>query len=55
MMLDHLGEKTAAAAILASIEHVLDTDARILAADMGGSGTTKPVGAAIAAAVRAGS
>lgn len=59
MMLEHLGEKEAAALILASIEKVLGESkdrlkqggADILTPDMGGKGTTGSLGAAIEEAV----
>ncbi|CAM1501329.1 Fc.00g104910.m01.CDS01 [Cosmosporella sp. VM-42] len=48
MMLEHLGYKDAAAALLRSIENVLArSDATILTPDMGGEGSTKSFGDAI--------
>ena len=46
MMLDHLGEKTAAHAIIRSIETVLD-DGSCRTVDMGGNATTSDLGKAI--------
>ena len=51
MMLDHLGETAAAAAVLRAIESVLVDGPRT--PDIGGTAGTREVGAAIAAAVRA--
>ncbi|THJ66489.1 tartrate dehydrogenase [Arthrobacter echini] len=51
MMLEHLGEAEAAAGILAGIESVLATGGEALTRDLGGSGTTASLGAAIAAAI----
>jgi tartrate dehydrogenase/decarboxylase / D-malate dehydrogenase len=50
MMLDHLGEPKAAAAIMAAIEGVL-ADADALTPDMGGTASTEELGAAIAARI----
>ncbi|WP_114376655.1 tartrate dehydrogenase [Elioraea thermophila] len=52
MMLDHLGEAEAAAAILRAIERVLADGPRTR--DLGGQAGTREVGEAIAAAVRSG-
>lgn len=51
MMLDHLGEAQAAVAIIGAIEHVLGSAGAPLTPDMGGSATTKDLGAAIADAL----
>lgn len=53
MMLDHLGEPDAAAAVIAAIETVLQADGRPLTPDMGGTAKTSELGDAIAAAVAA--
>jgi len=53
MMLDHLGQPEAAQAVVAAIEAVLtspDRD-RLITPDLGGTGTTTQLGAAIAAAL----
>ena len=50
LMLDHLGEPEAAAAVLAAIEQVLGAGEG-LTPDLGGTGTTTSLGRAIAAAV----
>jgi tartrate dehydrogenase/decarboxylase/D-malate dehydrogenase len=50
MMLDHLGAKEAAAAIVAAIEEVLASGEN-LTPDMGGTGSTTSLGAAVADAV----
>ncbi|MGB7423708.1 MAG: isocitrate/isopropylmalate family dehydrogenase, partial [Ornithinimicrobium sp.] len=51
MMLDHLGEVDAAAALLAAVRRVLgNTDTRT--PDLGGSSTTDDVASAIAAELR---
>ncbi|NNG04213.1 MAG: tartrate dehydrogenase, partial [Inquilinus sp.] len=50
MMLDHLGETTAAAAIEAAIATVL-AEGRVRTADLGGTATTAEMGAAFAAAL----
>ena len=49
MMLDHLGHKDAAAAVLRAIETVLADGPRT--PDLGGSATTQELGQAIAQAV----
>jgi tartrate dehydrogenase/decarboxylase / D-malate dehydrogenase len=49
MMLEHLGERAAAAAIITAIENVLQSGPRTR--DLGGVATTEDVGRAIAAAV----
>jgi len=49
MMLEHLGEKAAAEAIMEAIEKVLDSGPRT--ADIGGSASTQAVGTAIAEAI----
>lgn len=52
MMLEHLGEQEAADAIVAAIEQVLAAgDGTVLTPDLGGSGTTRSLGGAIAAAL----
>ncbi|MFD4251410.1 tartrate dehydrogenase [Amycolatopsis thermoflava] len=48
MMLDHLGEPDAAAQVVAAIETVLDEQPEVHTPDLGGSGTTEKLGAAIA-------
>ncbi len=48
MMLEHLGETDAAAAMLTSIENVLARDGALLTADLGGTGSTASMGQAIA-------
>ncbi len=48
MMLDHLGEPAAAAAVLGAIEAVLERGGDILTPDMGGTGSTTALGDAIA-------
>ena len=53
LMLDHLGESAAAAAVLAAVETVLGA-AEGLTPDMGGTGTTASLGAAVAAQVARG-
>ena len=52
MMLEHLGDKTAAAAIMSAIEDVLANGVGMLTADMGGTATTESLGKAVATAVR---
>jgi len=49
MMLEHLGQPAAAAAVLAAIEAVLARGGDALTPDMGGAGTTSSLGAAVAA------
>ncbi|MGW4243330.1 tartrate dehydrogenase [Nocardia sp. NPDC004722] len=51
MMLEHLGEQVAAAAVLAAIESVLAVGGAALTPDMGGSGTTESLGKAVRAAL----
>ncbi|APA97832.1 Tartrate dehydrogenase [Nocardia seriolae] len=51
MMLDHLGEPAAAAAVLAAIESVLAEGPEELTPDMGGTGTTESLGKAIRTAL----
>ena len=52
MMLDHLGEQAAGAAVLAAVEHVLaSTDVRT--ADLGGTASTDEVGQEVIRALRA--
>ncbi|WP_210603703.1 tartrate dehydrogenase [Brevibacterium oceani] len=52
MMLDHLGETAAGAAVLAGVESVLGTgEASVLTPDLGGHGTTSALGDAVASAV----
>lgn len=48
MMLEHLGETDAAAAVVAAIERVLADHPDVLTPDLGGSGTTEGLGTAIA-------
>lgn len=51
MMLEHLGEHAAAAAVLAAIESVLAAGGDVLTPDVGGTGTTESLGKAIRAAL----
>ena len=51
MMLEHLGEPAAAAAILAAVETVLARGGDTLTPDMGGTGTTAELGKAVADSV----
>ncbi|SEC61625.1 tartrate dehydrogenase/decarboxylase / D-malate dehydrogenase [Amycolatopsis tolypomycina] len=51
MMLEHLGEPAAAAAVLAAIERVLADRPEVLTPDLGGPGTTEGLGTAIAAEI----
>jgi tartrate dehydrogenase/decarboxylase/D-malate dehydrogenase len=44
MMLEHLGEKAAGAAVMTAVEDVLARGGEILTPDMGGSATTKSLG-----------
>ena len=44
MMLEHLGEKEAAAAIMTAVEDVLARGGQSLTPDMGGTATTKSLG-----------
>jgi tartrate dehydrogenase/decarboxylase/D-malate dehydrogenase len=53
MMLEHLGEPDAAAAVLAAVETVLARGGDTLTPDMGGTATTQTLGAAVADAVTA--
>lgn len=53
MMLDHLGQPEAAAAIMRAIEAVLVHSDRVLTPDLGGKATTQDMGAEIAKAVSA--
>ncbi len=53
MMLEHLGEPDAAAAVLAAIETVLAKGGDTLTPDMGGSAGTDTLGKAVADAVAA--
>jgi tartrate dehydrogenase/decarboxylase/D-malate dehydrogenase len=50
MMIEHLGHKEAAAAIVAAIERVL-ASGRVLTPDMGGRATTEELGRAIEAEI----
>jgi tartrate dehydrogenase/decarboxylase/D-malate dehydrogenase len=50
MMLDHLGEKAAAADILQAIEHVL-AEPRLRTRDLGGTADTKACGDAVVRAI----
>ncbi|MFP5022577.1 tartrate dehydrogenase [Pseudonocardia phyllosphaerae] len=52
MMLEHLGEQEAADAVLAAISDVVGRGGDVTTPDLGGSGTTATLGAAIADAVR---
>ncbi|MFJ4471659.1 tartrate dehydrogenase [Streptomyces sp. NPDC089424] len=54
MMLDHLGETRAAAAVVAAVETVLDEQPGVLTPDLGGTGTTAGLGKAVAAEITAG-
>ena len=51
MMLEHLGEHTAAASVMTAIEDVLARGGDTLTPDMGGDSTTARLGSAVAAAV----
>ncbi|AEA22958.1 tartrate dehydrogenase [Pseudonocardia dioxanivorans CB1190] len=51
MMLEHLGETEAAAAVMGAIERVLARGGDLLTPDMGGTGTTSGLGAAVAAEI----
>jgi tartrate dehydrogenase/decarboxylase/D-malate dehydrogenase len=51
MMLDHLGEQKAAAAVERAIADVL-AEGRIRTPDLGGNAATKDLGAAITATIR---
>jgi len=51
MMLDHLGEPAAAAAVLGGVETVLARGGDTLTPDMGGTATTQTLGKAVADAV----
>jgi tartrate dehydrogenase/decarboxylase/D-malate dehydrogenase len=53
MMLEHLGEPDAAAAVLAAVETVLARGGDSLTPDMGGTATTETLGNAVAEAVTA--
>ncbi|MFE5138506.1 tartrate dehydrogenase [Streptomyces fagopyri] len=48
MMLEHLGEAAAAAGTVAAIESVLERQPEVLTPDLGGTGTTAALGAAVA-------
>jgi isocitrate/isopropylmalate dehydrogenase len=50
MMLDFLGEKEAAAALLKAVKKVL-ADGKVRTADMGGAGSTSQMGDAVKAAL----
>jgi tartrate dehydrogenase/decarboxylase / D-malate dehydrogenase len=50
MMLEHLGEPDAAAAVMKAIEHTL-TEPRLRTRDLGGSANTEAAGKAVAAAI----
>jgi tartrate dehydrogenase/decarboxylase/D-malate dehydrogenase len=54
MMLDHLGEGEAGAAIMAALESVLTSRRELLTPDLGGEATTAQLGEAIARAVAQG-
>ncbi|QIS03453.1 tartrate dehydrogenase [Nocardia brasiliensis] len=49
MMLEHLGEEQAAAAVLAAVEAALVQDKSLMTPDMGGSATTEAFGALVCA------
>jgi tartrate dehydrogenase/decarboxylase / D-malate dehydrogenase len=53
MMLEHLGEPAAGAAVLAAVEEVVARGGAGLTPDLGGTGSTSDLGTAIAEAVRA--
>ena len=53
MMLEHLGEPEAAAAITTAMETVLAQGQRALTPDMGGNATTAELGKAVASALTA--
>ncbi|WP_338757745.1 tartrate dehydrogenase [Nocardia vulneris] len=53
MMLEHLGEDEAAAAVLAAVEAALVQDRSAMTPDMGGSGTTASFGALVCAQLEA--
>jgi tartrate dehydrogenase/decarboxylase/D-malate dehydrogenase len=53
MMLDHLGEPEAAAAITTAMENVLAQGQQALTPDMGGNATTEELGKAVASALTA--
>lgn len=53
MMLEHLGEQEAAAAVLAAVEAALVQDRSAMTPDMGGSGTTDSFGALVCAQLEA--
>jgi len=53
MMLDHLGQPAAAHDLLAAVEAVLASQPAVLTPDLGGTGTTAGLGAAIAARIGA--
>lgn len=53
LMLDHLGEPDAAAAILTAVEEVLARGGDVLTPDMGGQGTTAGLGRAVCDQLRA--
>ena len=50
-MLEHLGERTAAAAVMQAIERVT-LDGEALTPDLGGQASTQQTGAAVGAALR---
>ena len=52
MMLEHLGETAAAAAVLAAVEQVLARGGDAVTPDMGGSATTVSLGDAVCAEIR---
>ena len=52
MMLEHLGEHAAAATVMQAIEDVLGRGGNLLTPDLGGHGTTVPLGSAVADAIR---
>ena len=54
MMLDHLGEGEAGAAIMTALEQVLTSRRELLTPDLGGKATTAQLGEAIAQAVARG-
>jgi tartrate dehydrogenase/decarboxylase / D-malate dehydrogenase len=54
MMLEHLGEKDAGAAVLSAAESVLAQGGKSLTPDMGGTGSTSSLGTAVCEALRNG-
>ncbi|MGI8541728.1 MAG: isocitrate/isopropylmalate family dehydrogenase, partial [Rubrobacteraceae bacterium] len=52
MMLDHLGEEKAGAAVMEAVETVLSSDEAPLTPDLGGKATTGDFGEAVVEAIR---